>query len=84
MQTQEEVQEQEEVINPIKTFQQFLEEAKAKKIAKIQKKKPGTLTKKEIDTLLNAQGGIGGKAVEKYNRENPDRGAREYKLGDNT
>jgi hypothetical protein len=61
------------MMNPIKTFQQFLEEAK--------KSKP-LYSKKHIEQELERQGGIGGKAVEKYNKKNPDRGPREYKLGD--
>jgi len=57
----------------MRTFRQFLEEAK--------KKKP-LYSEKQIMKALNKQGGIGGKAVEKYNQQNPDRGPREYKLGE--
>lgn len=55
------------------TFKQFLEEAK--------KVKP-LYSKKHIKKQLKKQGGIGANAVEKYNQENPDRGPREYKLGE--
>jgi len=55
------------------TFKQFLEEAK--------KVKP-LYSKKHIEKQLKKQGGIGANAVEKYNQENPDRGPREYKLGE--
>ena len=55
------------------TFKQFLEEAK--------KAKP-LYSEKEINNTLKKQGGIGAKAVEKYNNENPNRGPREYKLGE--
>jgi histidinol dehydrogenase len=59
------------------TFKQFLEEAKKKD------KKPKPLySEKHINKILNKQGGIGGKAVEKYNEKNPNRGPREYKLGE--
>jgi len=54
------------------TFNQFLEEAK--------KKKKVLYSKKHIEKELEKQGGIGGKAVEKYARENPDRGVRTYKV----
>ena len=53
------------------TFKQFLEEAK--------KKKP-LYSKKHIEKQLEKQGGIGGKAVEKYVEQNPNRGPREYTL----
>ncbi len=55
------------------TFKQFLEEAK--------KVKP-LYSKKHIEKQLKKQGGVGAKAVEKYNQQNPDRGPREYKLGE--
>ncbi len=55
------------------TFKQFLEEAKKKKDKPLR-------TKKEVMKTLNSQGGIGGGAVEKYHRENPNRGPREYSL----
>lgn len=55
------------------SFRQFLEEAKQKKIDKLQQKK-GKLSKKEVMAILNSQGGIGAKAVQKYNEKNPDRG----------
>ena len=59
------------------TFQQFLEEAKKKS------KEPKPLySKKHIEKQLNKQGGIGAKAVEKYIEQNPNRGPREYKLGE--
>jgi len=57
------------------TFKQFLEEAKKKKVKPLR-------SKKEVMKALNAQGGIGGKAVEKYDRQNPDRGVRTYNLND--
>jgi hypothetical protein len=63
------------------TFKQFLEEAKEKKVQKIQTK-TGKLSKKEVNTVLDSQGGIGAKAVQKYIDKNPDRGPRQYKLGD--
>ena len=50
------------------TFKQFLEEAKKKKIANIQAKAVDpkkTLSKSEVMAVLNSQGGIGAKAVEK-------------------
>jgi hypothetical protein len=49
-------------------FKQFLEEAKKKKIANIQAKAVDpkkTLSKSEVMTVLNSQGGIGAKAVER-------------------
>ena len=49
-------------------FKQFLEEAKKKKIAKIQAKAMDpkkTLSKSEVMAVLNSQGGIGGNAVKK-------------------
>ena len=55
------------------TFKQFLDEAK--------KKKP-LYSKKHIEKQLEKQGGIGAEAVEKYASQNPDRGPREYRLGD--
>jgi hypothetical protein len=55
------------------TFKQFLEEAK--------KVKP-LYSKKHIEKQLKKQGGIGAKAVQKYIDKNPDRGPREYKLGE--
>jgi len=55
------------------TFKQFLDEAK--------KKKP-LYSKKHIEKQLEKQGGIGAKAVEKYIEQNPNRGPREYRLGD--
>ena len=59
------------------TFKQFLEEAKKKD------KKPKPLyTKKEIMRALEDQGGIGPKAIRKYNEKNPNQGPREYKLGE--
>ncbi len=57
------------------TFKQFLEEANKKKVKPLR-------SKKEVMKVLNAQGGIGGKAVEKYDRKNPDRGVRTYNLND--
>jgi hypothetical protein len=54
-----------------RTFEEFVYEAKKAK---------HQLSKKKIEKILDAQGGIGAKAVEKYNQENPDRGPREYKL----
>ena len=63
------------------TFKQFLEEAKKKEVQKIQTK-TGKLSKKQVMTVLNYQGGIGAKAVQKYIDNNPDRGPRQYKLGD--
>lgn len=61
------------------TFNQFLAEVKEKKLEnlkkkadKIQQKKPGTLSKKEIMTILNAQGGIGRKAVERVHGKQVD------------
>lgn len=58
------------------TFKQFLEEGKKKKEKEIQKlqSKKGPLTKKEVMKILNSQGGIGVKAVQKYHKNNPDRG----------
>ena len=65
------------------TFKQFLEEAKKKEAKKKEaKSKSGKLKKSEVMDILNRQGGIGAKAVEKYIAKNPDRGPREYKLGD--
>jgi hypothetical protein len=55
------------------TFKQFLDEAK--------KKKP-LYSKKHIEKQLEKQGGIGGKAVEKYVEQNPNRGPRHYTLGE--
>lgn len=55
------------------SFRQFLEEAK--------KAKP-LYSKKHIEKQLKKQGGIGAKAVQKYIDQNPDRGPREYKLGE--
>ena len=49
-------------------FKQFLEEAKKKKIANIQAKAvepKKTLSKSEVMAVLNSQGGIGAKAVER-------------------
>jgi hypothetical protein len=63
------------------TFKQFLEEAKKKEVEKIQSK-TGKLSKKQIMKVLNSQGGIGGKSVEKYVDKNPDRGPKEYNLRD--
>jgi len=57
------------------TFKQFLEEAKKKEVKT-------KLSKKQVMKVLDKQGGIGAKAVEKYIAKNPDRGPREYKLGD--
>ena len=57
------------------TFKQFLEEAKKKEVKT-------KLSKKQVMKVLDKQGGIGAKAVEKYISKNPDRGPREYKLGD--
>ena len=50
------------------TFKQFLEEAKKKEITKIQDKAKNpnkTLSKSEVMKVLNSQGGIGAKAVER-------------------
>jgi hypothetical protein len=55
------------------SFKQFLEEAK--------KSKP-LYSEKEINKTLKKQGGIGAKAVQKYIDNNPNRGPREYKLGE--
>lgn len=61
------------------TFRQFLEEAKKNKENKKQKEiekiksKTGKLSKKEVMAVLNAQGGIGAKAVQKYAAANPNR-----------
>lgn len=57
------------------TFKQFLEEAKKKEVKT-------KLSKKQVMKVLDKQGGIGAKAVQKYIDKNPDRGPREYKLGD--
>ena len=49
-------------------LKQFLEEAKKKKIANIQAKAVDpkkTLSKSEVMAVLNSQGGIGAKAVER-------------------
>ena len=49
-------------------FKQFLEEAKKKKIVNIQAKAVDpkkTLSKSEVMAVLNSQGGIGAKAVER-------------------
>jgi hypothetical protein len=40
------------------------------------------LSKDEVMKVLNSQGGIGGKSVEKYVDKNPDRGPKEYNLRD--
>lgn len=66
------------------TIRQFLEEGKKKKEKEIQKlqSKKGPLTKKEVMKILNSQGGIGAKAVQKYHKNNPDRGPRQYGLDD--
>lgn len=58
------------------TFKQFLEEAKNKK----DKKSKPLMSKKEVMKVLNSQGGIGAKAVQKYIDKNPNRGPREYTL----
>jgi len=59
------------------TFKQFLEEAKKKD------KKPKPLySEKHIKDLINKQGGHGREAIERYNRQNPNQGPREYKLGE--
>ena len=55
------------------SFQQFIQEAKQKKIDKLQQKK-GKLSEKEVMAILNSQGGIGAKAVKQYDKKNPDRG----------
>lgn len=62
------------------TFSQFLEEGKKKKEKEIQKlqSKKGPLSKKEVMKILNSQGGIGAKAVQKYHKNNPDRGPQHY------
>ena len=57
----------------ILSFKQFLEEAK--------KSKP-LYSEKEINKTLKKQGGIGAKAVQKYIDNNPNRGPREYRLGE--
>ena len=57
------------------TFRQFLEEAKKKEVKT-------KLSKKQVMKILGKQGGIGAKAVQNYIDNNPDRGPREYKLGD--
>lgn len=59
------------------TFKQFLEEAKKKD----NKPKP-LYSKKHIEKLIKKQGGHGREAIERYNRENPNQGPREYKLGE--
>ena len=49
-------------------FKQFLEEVEKNKIDKIQKKAKNpnkTLSKSEVMKVLNSQGGIGAKAVER-------------------
>ena len=63
------------------TFKQFLEEAKKKEVKKIQSK-TRKLSKDEVMKVLNSQGGIGGKSVEKYIDKNPDRGPQHYNLRD--
>ena len=63
------------------TFKQFLEEAKKKEVKKIQSK-TGKLSKDEVMKVLNSQGGIGGKPVQKYVDKNPDRGPQHYNLRD--
>jgi hypothetical protein len=63
------------------TFKQFLEEAKKTKVKKIQSKS-GKLSKDEVMKVLNSQGGIGGKSVEKYVDKNPDRAPQQYNLRD--
>ena len=57
------------------TFKQFLEEAKKKEVKT-------KLSKKQVMKILDKQGGIGAKAVQKYVEKNPNYGPREYKLGD--
>jgi len=58
------------------TFKQFLEEAK-------KSKKPKPLySEKHIEKLIKQTGGHGAKAIQKYIDKNPDRGPREYKLGE--
>jgi hypothetical protein len=53
------------------TFRQFLEEANKKKSKPLR-------SEKEVMKMLNQQGGIGAKSIEKYNNKNPNRGPREY------
>jgi len=57
-------------------FKQFLEEAKKKKIANIQAKAMDpkkTLSKSEVMAVLNSQGGIGAKAVERvHGKQEPE------------
>lgn len=65
--------------NAMITFKQFLDEAKKKKIEKIQNKK-GKLSKSEVMDVLNSQGGIGGGAIKKNLKNNPNDGPRSYKL----
>ena len=55
-----------------KTFIQFIQEAKKKKESK------PVYSKKQVEKMLNQQGGIGGKAVLKYHDQNPDQGPRSY------
>ncbi len=57
------------------TFKQFLEEAKKKEVKT-------KLSKKQVMKILDKQGGIGAKAVQKYIEKNPNYGPREYTLGD--
>lgn len=57
------------------TFKQFLEEAKKKEVKT-------KLSKKQVMRILDKQGGIGAKAVQKYIEKNPNYGPREYTLGD--
>lgn len=60
------------------TFKQFLAELKEKKLEKLKKKadklqkKTGKLSKSEVMTILNAQGGIGRKAVERVHGKQVD------------
>jgi hypothetical protein len=57
-------------------FKQFLEEAKKKQIANIQDKAKNpkkTLSKSEVMKVLNSQGGIGAKAVERvHGKQEPE------------
>lgn len=61
-----------------KSFQQFLDEAK-----KAKKPKPlrsELRSEKQVMKMLNRQGGIGGKAIEKHLENNPPSEPRTYKL----
>lgn len=57
-----------------KSFQQFLDEAK-----KAKKPKP-LRSKNQVMKMLDRQGGIGAKAIEKHLENNPPSEPRTYKL----